>query len=318
MVVTLSRPQCIIGEIDRKTGQNHNKAQQGVYCAYDMMVTSCHGNALRFTGRLWGESTGISQKTRKSDSCISFLVAWTSCSMDCRCGGDLTNWGRVTHICVNKLTVIGSDNGLSPGRRQAIIWTNAGILLIGPFQENAFESVVWKTAAILSRPQWVNSFRPSGPVNCAVTGSDNVLSPDLRQVIIWANAGLVLIVNKNKIGNILCKMTVILSRPCDVAVVIRMVCCKNLYQLISCKLRSRSIRWWDLTLQWRHNGCHGISNHQQLDGLFNYLLKLIFKKKTRYGAHVRGIHRSPVDSPHKWPVTLKVLPLRDVIMEINC
>ena len=42
----------------------------------------------------------------------------------------LTHWGRVTHICVSKLTIIGSDNGLSPGRRQAIIWTNAGILLI--------------------------------------------------------------------------------------------------------------------------------------------------------------------------------------------
>ena len=44
----------------------------------------------------------------------------------------LTHWGRVTHICVGKLTIIGSDNGLSPERRQAIIWTNAGILLIGP------------------------------------------------------------------------------------------------------------------------------------------------------------------------------------------
>ena len=44
----------------------------------------------------------------------------------------LTHWGRVTHICVVKLTIIGSDNGLSPGRRQAIILTNAGILLIGP------------------------------------------------------------------------------------------------------------------------------------------------------------------------------------------
>ena len=45
---------------------------------------------------------------------------------------ELTHWGRVTHKCVSKLTIIGSDNGLSPGRRQAIIWTNAGILLIGP------------------------------------------------------------------------------------------------------------------------------------------------------------------------------------------
>ena len=43
------------------------------------------------------------------------------------------HWGRMMHICVSKLTIIGSDNGLSPGRRQAIIWANAGILLIEPF-----------------------------------------------------------------------------------------------------------------------------------------------------------------------------------------
>ena len=42
----------------------------------------------------------------------------------------LTHRARVTHICVSKLTIIGSDSGLSPGRRQAIIWTNAWILLI--------------------------------------------------------------------------------------------------------------------------------------------------------------------------------------------
>ena len=29
-------------------------------------------------------------------------------------GASLTHWGRVTHICVSKLTIIGSDNGLSP------------------------------------------------------------------------------------------------------------------------------------------------------------------------------------------------------------
>ena len=43
----------------------------------------------------------------------------------------LTHWGQVTNICVSKRNIIGSDNGLSPGRRQAIIWTNAGILLMG-------------------------------------------------------------------------------------------------------------------------------------------------------------------------------------------
>ena len=37
-------------------------------------------------------------------------------------------------MCVGKLTIIYLDNGLSPGRRQAIIWTNAGMLLIGPLK----------------------------------------------------------------------------------------------------------------------------------------------------------------------------------------
>ena len=53
---------------------------------------------------------------------------------------ELTHWGRVTHICVGKLSIIGSNNGLSPGRRQAIIWTNAGILLIGPLGTNFSEN----------------------------------------------------------------------------------------------------------------------------------------------------------------------------------
>ena len=48
----------------------------------------------------------------------------------------LNHWGRVTHICVGNLAIIGSHNGLSPGRRQAIIWTSAGILLIGPLGTN--------------------------------------------------------------------------------------------------------------------------------------------------------------------------------------
>ena len=42
----------------------------------------------------------------------------------------LTCSGRVTHICVSKLTIIGSDNEVLPDWRQAIIWTNAGISLI--------------------------------------------------------------------------------------------------------------------------------------------------------------------------------------------
>ena len=46
------------------------------------------------------------------------------------------------HMCVTNLTINGSDNGLSPGRRQAIIWTNAGILLIGPLGINFSEIII--------------------------------------------------------------------------------------------------------------------------------------------------------------------------------
>ena len=80
----------------------------------------------------------------------------------------LTHWGRVTHICVSNLTIIGLDNGLSPARRQAIILTNYNNFYWTPrnklqwifnpncnilIQENAFESVVWEMASILSRPR---------------------------------------------------------------------------------------------------------------------------------------------------------------------
>ena len=58
----------------------------------------------------------------------------------------LIHGGRVTHICVSKLSILGSDNGLSSGRRQAIIWTSAGILLIGPIGTN-FDEILIKIHA---------------------------------------------------------------------------------------------------------------------------------------------------------------------------
>ena len=67
--------------------------------------------------------------------------------------------------------IIGSDNGMSHERRQAIIWANAEILLIGhlgtisseisiniytfSFKKMPLELLCWKMAAILSGPQCV-------------------------------------------------------------------------------------------------------------------------------------------------------------------
>ena len=56
----------------------------------------------------------------------------------------------MTHICVSELTIIGSDNGLSPDRRQAIIWTNAGILSIGPLRTN-FSEILIETLTFSSK-----------------------------------------------------------------------------------------------------------------------------------------------------------------------
>ena len=86
-------------------------------------------------------------------------------------GISLTRCGRVMHICFSKLTIIGSDNGLEHGRHQAIIWTNAGILLIRTLGTNFSEisseifhfhstKSVWKyrlrNGGNMSRSQCVN------------------------------------------------------------------------------------------------------------------------------------------------------------------
>ena len=46
------------------------------------------------------------------------------------------------HICVGKLAIISSGNGLSPRRHQAIIWTSVGILIIGPFGTNVSDILI--------------------------------------------------------------------------------------------------------------------------------------------------------------------------------
>ena len=53
----------------------------------------------------------------------------------------------MTDICVGNLNIIGSDNGLSLGRHQAIIWTNTGILLIEPLGTN-FSKILFEILKI--------------------------------------------------------------------------------------------------------------------------------------------------------------------------
>ena len=73
------------------------------------------------------------------------------------------------------------------------------------------------------------------------------------------------------------------------------------------------------TLRWRHNGRDSVSNHQPHDCLLNRLLGRRLKKEQSSASltFVWGIHQGPVNSPHKWPVTRKMFPFDDVIMNNN-
>ena len=160
----------------------------------------------------------------------------------------LTYWGRVTHICVSKITIIGSDNGLSPGRRQATIWTSVEILLIGPsgtnfseilieiytfsFKKMHFKMLSGKLAAILSLPQCVNTLRPElndwlvtkGPIeNNAYMNQYTEPSHCLNQcwfIVNWTLGNNCqwnlnqnnIFIQENAFENV-CKMVATLSRP---------------------------------------------------------------------------------------------------------
>ena len=69
-------------------------------------------------------------------------------------------------------------------------------------------------------------------------------------------------------------------------------------------------------LRWCHNGCDGVSNHQPHGCLLNRLFRCRSKKTSKLRVTVLCVGNSPGtgDSPHKWPVTRKMFPFHDVIM----
>ena len=74
------------------------------------------------------------------------------------------------------------------------------------------------------------------------------------------------------------------------------------------------------TIQWRHSGCDGFSNHRRLDCLFNHLLRRRTNKTSKlwviYLCEEKP-HQWPMDSLHKGPVTPKMFPFDDVIVEFS-
>ena len=82
--------------------------------------------------------------------------------------------------------------------------------------------------------------------------------------------------------------------------------------------QQRYYKYDNFTLQWRHNVHDGVSNHQPYDCLLNRLFRRTSKKISKLRVTDLCEGNSPVNSPHKGPVTRRMFSFDDVIMQTKC
>ena len=93
--------------------------------------------------RVWCTNKGSMQNgsARRGTTLTNYSTVF-NCSPIFNRDALIVHWCRVMHIYVNIFTIIVSDYGLSPGRHQVIVWTNAGTLLIWPCGKNFSETLI--------------------------------------------------------------------------------------------------------------------------------------------------------------------------------
>ena len=71
------------------------------------------------------------------------------------------------------------------------------------------------------------------------------------------------------------------------------------------------------SLHWHHNGCDSVSNHQPHDCLFSRLFRRRSKETSKFRVTGLCVGNSPGtgEFPQKWPVTRKMFPFDEVIMD---
>ena len=124
--------------------------------------------------------------------------------------------------------------------------------------------------------------------------------PDSRQDIIWTNNDLVY------------------GRVYEVKFVSsggHFLSWRRVYNPVYIDMRRRYV----VALLWRHNGHNSVSNHQPYDCLLRRLFRCRSKQtsKLRVTGLCAGNSPGPVNFPHKWPVTRKMFPFDDVIMDVK-
>ena len=108
---------------------------------------------------------------------------------------------------------------------------------------------------------------------------------------------------------------------CVIREICQGICCTS-WQCTDTAIRNRmcSVQRYaftlNMSLHWRHNDHDGVSNHQPHGCLLNRLFSRRSKKisKLRVTGLCVGNSPEPVNSPHKGPVTRKMLPFDDVTM----
>ena len=210
----------------------------------------------------------------------------------------------MTHICVGNLTTIGSDNGLSPGRHQAITWTNVGILLIGPLRTNLSEILIGiQTVSFKKMHLKMSSAKWRPFVSASMCWVQYVLW-ELGQYHVYWCLGPVRPHVIRKYGSDYTQDTQVFQLT-------------TTYQWLGLWERKKPNSMFPL--RWRHNNHAGVSNHQPHGCLLNRLFRRKSKKtsKLRVTGLCAGISPGPVNSPHKGPVTRKMFPFDDVIMPLH-
>ena len=221
----------------------------------------------------------------------------------------------MTHICVGQLTIIGSDNGLSPERRQAIIWTNAGILLIGHLGTNFIEILI----EIQAFPLKKMCLKMSSVKCCSFHLDLNVLMRHWKithmQYFTYRQASNI---SGTLVGNKIADHSdVVEASPVGAAP----TTCSFSTQHRAKTTARRDETFWDFiysfdfmiyntlillcrckvamnfTLHWRHNDHDGVSNHQPHGCLLNHLFRRRSKKtpKLRVTGLCAGNSLGPVN-----------------------
>ena len=104
------------------------------------------------------------------------------------------------------------------------------------------------------------------------------------------------------------------TRNCKMSVFYNSSCCGRPYWPRGNLSQCCTITSIDNPLQWCHNGRGGVS---RLTIVYSTVYSGGDQRKHQSSASlafVLGIHRGPVNSQHKWPVTRKMAPFDDVII----